>query len=266
MSLLHLIILGIVQGITEFLPISSSAHLILVPKVMGEADQGLLVDIGAHAGTLLAVLLYFWRDVLGLFEGAWDLVRCRETDRARLTRNVLIGSIPAGLIGFLMMDYQETLFRHIHWIIGANIVWALALYAADRFGKQANFIHQDMRWHHALIIGLVQVLAFIPGTSRSGITMTFGRLYGFARTEAAKFSMLLSMPITGAAVLAMGLKVLQGEASGESAHAFGIVAGLSFVTALFAIWGMMKWLRRFSFTPFVIYRLLLAAALYVWVI
>ena len=261
MTTLHLIILGIVQGITEFLPISSSAHLILVPKVMGEADQGLLIDLGAHAGTLLAVMLLFWREVGQMIAGAWDTVRLQKTQNARLVQYLFLGTIPAALVGFLLEDIQGTVLRHVEIIIFTSVFWGAMLWWVDRTSKSDKTVGNDLTLKNVLIIGIAQALAFVPGTSRSGITMTAARSLGFARVEAARFSFLLSIPITAAAVLLGIVKLLKGEGSGESVHAFIVVAVVSFVTALGAIVFLLQWLKRFNYTPFVIYRFALAAAI-----
>lgn len=266
MSFLHLAILAIVQGITEFLPISSSAHLILVPQLLGEADQGLMIDIGAHAGTLLAVILFFWRDSLAILRGCGDVVRRRQTDEARLTLYLALATIPCVLAGLAILSYKETLLRHIPLIIISNVVWGIALWCADKYRPQEKTLDNDFTWKRALFIGLAQVIALIPGTSRSGITMTAGRYLGFTRLDAARISLLLSIPITTAAVLAMLVKMAGSPPSPEQWQQFGIVAILSFVTSLLAVWGMMHWLKRFNFTPFVIYRLLLAVFLVFWLV
>ena len=264
MSLLHLVILAIVQGLTEFLPISSSAHLILVPKLMGAADQGLMIDVGAHAGTLMAVTLFFWRDVLQVLKGVWDFIRRKDTSDARLAFCLCIATIPAVIAGFALMDYQEILMRHIPIIIISSIVWGLALGWFDKVSAQDKTITGDLTWKRALFVGCAQVLALIPGTSRSGITTTAGRYLGFSRLEAARLAMLMSIPITAGAVLAVVVKMLDSQPKPEEFSQFGIVAGLSFVTALITVWGLMRWLKRFNFLPFVIYRLALAVFLIVW--
>ncbi len=261
MTLLQLFVLGVVQGITEFLPVSSSAHLILVPHVMQLPDQGLLIDLGAHAGTLLAVLILFYRDVWRMVLGAWDTVRLQKTNNARLVQYLFLGTIPAGLAGFFLEDIQGTLLRHIEIIIFTSVFWGIVLWWVDRTSPQEKDVAQHMTLKNVLIVGLAQMLAFVPGTSRSGITMTAARYLGFKRIDAARFSFLLSIPITAAAVLMGGVKIMNGEAAGQSAQDFIVVAGVSFVTALIAILFLLQWLKRFNYTPFVIYRLLLAATI-----
>lgn len=265
MSTLHLIILAIVQGITEFLPISSSAHLMLVPQVMGEMDQGLMIDVGAHAGTLLAVIWVFWRETLQMMIGGIDILRGKwKTVNALLSFNLLIATIPGAIAGFAIIEYQDTLMRHLPLIIISNLVWATVLYVVDRKSPQDKNISTDLTWRKSLFVGMAQMIALIPGTSRSGITMTAGRYLGFTRLEAARLSFMMSIPITLGAVLAVMVKVIKSHPGPEEINQFGIVAGLSFVTALATIYFLMKWLKRFNYTPFVIYRLLLAAVMIVW--
>jgi len=264
MTHLHLIILGIVQGITEFLPISSSAHLILVPQFLGDVDQGLMVDVGAHAGTLLAVVLVFWRETLQLVRGSWDTVRLRPTWDARLTQYLALATIPGVIAGVALVDYQEALLRHIPVIIGTNVVWGLALYWADKTHPQDKTIQNDLSWGKAFVVGCLQALALVPGTSRSGITMTGWRYFGFARLEAAKLSLMMSIPITAGAVAMVIIKLIKHPPSPDELMQFYVVAGLSFVTALAAIFGLLRWLKRFNFTPFVVYRLGLAVFLTIW--
>jgi undecaprenyl-diphosphatase len=264
MNMLHLVVLGIVQGISEFLPISSSAHLILVPKFLGTVDQGLLVDVGAHAGTLIAVFIFFWRDVLMLVRGGVDVLRFRQTPASRLVFFIIMASIPGGVLGLFLADYQETWLRDVWIIIVANVVWGAALWWADARGAQTKNMDDHMTLRTAMMIGCAQALALVPGTSRSGITMTAARAQGFSRTEAARFSFLLSIPLTAAAVCLMLWRIASGEASGESIHAFWTVAVISFLTAIVTIWGLMHFLRRFSFRVFVIYRFVLAGVLLVW--
>lgn len=265
MSTLHLIILAIVQGITEFLPISSSAHLMLVPAVMGEADQGLMIDVGAHAGTLLAVIIIFWRETLQMTAGGIDILRGKwKSVNAILSFNLLIATIPGAIAGFAILSYKDTLMRHLPLIIISNVVWATALYLVDRYKPQDKTISNDLTWKKSLFVGIAQMIALIPGTSRSGITMTAGRYIGFTRLEAARFSFMMSIPITLGAVLAVMKEVLEANPTSAELMQFAIVAGLSFVTALITIVFLMKWLKRFNYTPFVVYRWLLAIGMVIW--
>ncbi|MEQ9814387.1 MAG: undecaprenyl-diphosphate phosphatase [Azospirillaceae bacterium] len=260
MPFLHLLVLALVQGITEFLPISSSAHLVLVPYLTGWADQGLVIDVAVHVGTLGAVLIYFWRDVLAVLVGLGRLATGRRTPGGRLALLLIVGTIPAVLAGFALHRYAPTLFRSAEVIAWATLVFGLLLWLADRAALQIRRI-EHLGWSDAIIIGLAQCLAFIPGASRSGITMTAGRFLGMERAEAARFSMLLSIPtILGAGLLATLDLAEAGDVTlGLDA---AIAAGLAFVSALVAIALLMAWLRRAGFAPFVVYRIALAGLLF----
>jgi undecaprenyl-diphosphatase len=257
--LFHIVVLALVQGITEFLPISSSGHLILVPMVIGWPDQGLAVDVAAHVGTLAAVLVYFWRDVLGMLVGLVRLAAGRRDPGARLALNLIIATLPALAAGFLVQRYANDAFRSLEVLAWAMIVFGLVLYAGDRIGYAAGRL-EKMGAGQALVIGLAQCLAFIPGTSRSGITMVAARLFGYERTEAARFSFLLSIPAILAAAALEGLEMLRAERL-EQLRDMGITAGLSAVAGFLAIAFMMRWLRHAGFGIFIAYRLLFGAVL-----
>lgn len=252
MSFLQILVLSIVQGATEFLPVSSSGHLLLVPVLSGWADQGLAIDVAAHVGTLVAVLIYFWRDVWRLATGTLKLLTGRLEAGGRLALYLLAATIPALLLGLFVDRYLGSLLRDPLVVAWALIGFGLVLYAADRVGPRALRI-EDVTLKSALLIGFAQVLAFIPGTSRSGITITAARLLGFERAEAARFSFLLSIPAIAAAGLWEGRKLL---AEGDPAllQAAVLTAGLSALAGLLAIAFLMAWLRRASFAPFVVYR------------
>jgi len=263
MPLYHYIVLALVQGITEFLPVSSSGHLALVPHVLELPDQGLDIDIAVHVGTLGAVLLYFWRDVLRALIGSGQLVRGRRTDNARLALHLAIGTLPLVVIGYLAKDFVGDMLRSLEIIGWTTLGFGLVLWFADRIGMTIMRI-EHMRWGHALLIGSSQVLALVPGTSRSGITMTAARLLGYERTEAARFSMLLSIPaILGAGIL-LFLEIYQAGNLDLGRNA-AFAAGLSFMAALLSIWGMMALLRHATFGLFVVWRVLLGGGLLLWV-
>jgi undecaprenyl-diphosphatase len=265
---LHLFILAIVQGITEFLPISSSGHLVLIPVLTGWPDQGLLMDVSVHVGTLAAVLLYFRQDTKGLFLAGLGAVGVAPARRAvegtlygKLFWALVIATVPVILAGFaLKATGAADLMRGAAVIATTSIVFGLLLYVADKRGAVDRSLHR-MAPRPALIIGLAQVLALIPGTSRAGVTMTAARYLGFERREAARFSMLLSIPTI------LGAGVLLGKDVADSGNpvvwvnaAFG--AGLSCLAALVAIHFLMKWLERASMTIFVVYRVLLGLSLF----
>ncbi len=261
MSLEQIIVLAIVQGITEFLPISSSGHLILIPALTGWPDQGLATDVMVHIGSLLAIMVYFWRDVLALCRGALDLLRRQLTADARLTVFVALATIPAVVFGLILKatGFLDTI-RGIEIVAWNAVIFGLLLLVADQIGTRAKTM-SDMTLHPALIIGLAQALALIPGTSRSGITITAARFLGFERADAARFSFVLGMPaIAGAGVLTVFEAYESGQAISSDAW---LAAGLTFLSALAAIAFLMAVVRRMSFTPFVIYRFALAGFLLV---
>ena len=261
MSLEQIVVLAIVQGITEFLPISSSGHLILIPALTGWRDQGLATDVMVHVGSLLAIMVYFWRDVLALARGTRDLARRELTNDARLTLFVALATIPAIAFGlFLKATGFLDMIRGIEIVAWNALIFGVLLLIADQVGARVKTM-DSMTLHPALIIGLAQALALIPGTSRSGITITAARFLGFERADAARFSFVLGIPaIAGAGVLT----VLEAYDAGHgiSSDAW-LAAGLTFLSALLAIAFLMAVVRRMSFTPFVLYRFVLAGFLLV---
>jgi undecaprenyl-diphosphatase len=259
MSLLQIFMLALIQGTTEFLPISSSGHLILVPTLTGWPDQGVVTDMVTNVGTLAAVIIYFWRDVVAMFWGALDLVRRRDTHNSQLCFHVLIGTIPIILAGILLkLTHLDEHIRSATLVAVNAIVFGVLLYAADTYGLLRRTV-VDMNWKSALLIGGAQALALSPGTSRSGITMTAARGLGFIRTEAARFSFLLSIPANGAASL---LVIGDALESGQTISGPVILTGLlTFFIALGTITLLMRMIRTMSFLPFVIYRVILGGTL-----
>ncbi|MDM8546259.1 undecaprenyl-diphosphate phosphatase [Candidatus Venteria ishoeyi] len=260
MELTQIIFLAILQGLTEFLPISSSAHLILLPYLLNWPDQGLAFDVAVHLGSLGAVLWYFRRD-LHLLLGNWfNSLRGRaQTPESRLVWGVALGTIPVALSGLLFADAIETHLRNIPVIALATIGFGVLLGYADWTGKRQRSEYQ-LNWKDILIIGLAQALALIPGTSRSGITITAALLLGLNRTAAARFSFLLSIPVI---LLAGGydiLKLLLQEASVDW-FALLLAAVISGLMAYACIYTFIKLLDKIGMQPFVIYRLLLGFGL-----
>jgi undecaprenyl-diphosphatase len=262
MFLLQIVVLAIIQGITEFLPISSSGHLLLVPAVTGWRDQGLLTDVMVHMGSFLAVVVYFWKDCLTLLQGAWDLVRGRMTPWGRLALWIVFATIPAVLFGLVLektgfMDAVRSMPQIIAW---NAIIFGTLLYLCDRFGVNRSLMI-NMRLAPALIIGVAQAIAIIPGTSRSGITMTAARALGFERSEAARFAFLLGIPaIAGAGALKIGDALESGQAI---TFEMLLTAVLTFFVALGTIAFLMQIIRRISFLPFAAYRVALGIVLLV---
>jgi len=260
LSFLQIVVLAVVQGLTEFLPVSSSAHLILVPKLTGWPDQGLAIDVATHIGTLFAVLIYFWRDIGRIAYGFLQLLRGKRDRWGVLAVYLLVGTIPALIAGFLVEHYVGAGFRNMELIAWTMTGFAIVLYVSDKIGLTVRRL-EHLTMGHAIIIGLAQAVAFIPGVSRSGITMVAGRLLGFERAEAARFSFLLSIPAIAAAGLWEGRKVLL-YGSAEMLHDALWTCGLSALAGFLAIAFLMSWLKRSTFTPFVIYRLLLGGFLF----
>jgi undecaprenyl-diphosphatase len=260
MSLEQIIVLALIQGVTEFLPISSSGHLILVPTLTGWPDQGLLADVMAHMGSFLAVVVYFWRDCISLLKGSIDLLRGQSNPWGKLAMLILLGTIPAVVFGVILdrTGFMDAA-RHMPQMVAWNaIIFGSLLYLCDRYGHSINRM-SDMTLWPALIIGMAQAIAIIPGTSRSGITMTAGRALGFERPEAARFAFLLGIPaIAGAGMLKLGDAVSSGEVISLDVV---LIAVLTFFVALGTITILMKLVRHVSFLPFALYRILLGVVL-----
>ncbi|MGB5539151.1 MAG: undecaprenyl-diphosphate phosphatase [Gammaproteobacteria bacterium] len=261
MDNLHAVYLALLQGLTEFLPISSSAHLILLPRLLGWADQGLAFDVAVHVGTLLAVLVYFREDVSRLLIAWLRSLGSRQTDAdARLAWFVILGTMPAAVLGLLLHDVIETWLRSPLVIAAATIGFGVLLGVADWRGRQQRDEHA-LRIGDVVIIGLSQALALVPGTSRSGITMTAGLALGMTRSAAARFSFLLSIPLIMMAGAFETLKLVQ-QAAPVDWLAILTGAGVSAVSAWLCIHFFLKLIERIGMMPFVVYRLLLGAALF----
>ena len=266
MESIQIIILALVQGLTEFLPISSSAHLILVPQLLGWADQGLAFDVATHFGTLIAVLWYFRKDLWPLFiDWSHSIQYQKHCGDSMLAWGVILGTIPAGIIGLLINEYADQL-RNPLIIASTTIIFGLLLWFADA-QVQKKIRHKEvLKTEHQLnlnmilFIGFAQVLALIPGTSRSGITITGALLMGMSRTAAARFSFLLSIPLILAASL---LKTLELSQLDHHIPWMDIILGifLSAISAYFCIHYFIKLLDRVGMLPFIIYRLLLGVFL-----
>jgi undecaprenyl-diphosphatase len=260
MPIEQILVLALIQGITEFLPISSSGHLLLVPLITGWPDQGLMTDVMVHMGSFLAVVVYFWRDILKLIIGTFDLLRGRMTLWGKLALFILAATIPAVIVGPILdkigfMDQVRTMPQLVAW---NAIIFGTLLYLCDRFGLWLKRM-EDMTLGQALIIGVAQAIAIIPGTSRSGITMTAGRALGFERPDAARFSFLLGIPaIAGAGILKLGTAISEGHMiSGDQL----LTAFFTFLVALATIAVLMKLVKFMSFLPFAIYRVALGIIL-----
>jgi undecaprenyl-diphosphatase len=253
MSLFHLFLVAIIQGITEFLPVSSSGHLILLPKLTGMTDQGQVIDVAVHVGTLFAVVIYFWADVRLAIGGI----------PRRLAMCLILATIPVVLFGLVLkLTGLDNAMRSVTVIGWTMLIFGLVLYWADQKGTQEKVAAQ---WSikDAFIMGLWQAIALIPGTSRSGITITAGRYLGYKREDAAKLAMLMSIPtiLAGGTLLAIEVAA---TANADLARDGAVAAVFAFVAAMLALTLMMRLLKSVSFTPYVIYRVILGLIL-IWI-
>ncbi len=255
MDWIQVIVLSIVQGISEFLPISSSAHLILTPKLLGWKDQGLAFDVAVHIGTLIAILYYFKDDIIPYIKDFFSSLKQRKTiGQSTVVWGVLVGTIPVGLAGLLFHDAIEQNLRSPLVIAFSTIFFGLVLLFADKKAGHKNLLHITLKI--AFLIGIAQALALIPGTSRSGITISMALLLGFNRIASAKFSFLLSIPVI---ILAGGLESLklinQGLDDDISILLSAVI--LSCLSAYICVKWLMKLLEKSTMLPFVIYRIIL---------
>ena len=260
MTTLQIVVLAIVQGITEFLPISSSGHLVLVPVMFGWADQGLAFDVAVHFGSLAAVCIFFRNDIASLLSGSVQVLGGNvKTPHARMALAIALGTIPAAVVGLLLASWIEANLRDpaviVYTLSGYGILMALA----DRFGRRERDI-TSVGFGDAFIIGCAQALALVPGTSRSGVTITAARFLGFERQDAARFSFLLSAPV----IFLAAMYKLIGLVTGDAAVAWGqlaLGAAVACVVAYLSIEFFMRVVTRIGLAPFAIYRLILAAVI-----
>lgn len=261
MSTLNIILLSVLQGLTEFLPVSSSGHLILFPKFTSFADQGQALDVAVHVGSVLAVIIYFSEDIWQILKGLWKthFLPSFKNYGSKLFWLIVIGTIPAVIFGLILKSGGTDWLRSTR-IVGWNIlIFGIILYVADKVGMTIRKVDHLGVWD-AILIGLAQCLALIPGTSRSGATITMARFLGLERREAAKFSMLLSIPAILGAGLLTAYEIYQGGDFSMVVDAFDGVT-YSFIASIFTIYVMMWWLKESTFLPFVIYRILLGGYL-----
>lgn len=261
MPLLDLVILALIQGIAEFLPISSSAHLILFPALTGEADQGLVIDAAVHVGTLAAVMLYFRSETARLFRGMLALARGRARDEdARLVLMLALATVPVVVVGAaIAVTGLDVALRSVALIAWTTIVFAIVLWLTDRFGGQGKMFGA-WRAPGAVAMGLAQAISIIPGVSRSGVTMSAARAMGYGRIEAARLSLMMSIPATMAVGGYLALKLVRAGDASVGADALA-AAAFAFLSALLALAFLMRMLRDWSMTPFVLYRLALGGFL-----
>lgn len=268
MVTLQTLILSIVQGITEFLPVSSSAHLIILSKLPDWVEQSLGANVALHTGTLLAVLIYFWRDFMKLCVGGIEIILLRFNRRTQYTAKIIIATLPILFVGWYSKDaiQHQILLDNIVLVIGfTSIVFGVLLWAIDAITPDEGNV-RNLSYVGAFVLGIFQVLALIPGVSRSGICMTAARMLGLKRTESAKISLIMGMPVLLGAVVLMGLEWYQEIQQSDGAFfdtntIYGM--GISFVVACMVIHFMMVWFRRFSMGVFALYRIILGIVLLV---
>lgn len=280
MTFFQLLLIAVVQGITEFLPISSSGHLILIPYLTDFPDQGPMIDVAVHVGSLLAIIVYFFKDVVVLARGGFASVGIGHAPaERRLFWWIVLGTLPAVAFGLAIKlgvfnSFVETMFgitvvhddlmgsiRFTELIAFNLIFYGILLGLADWIGKDVKSF-EDMSWRDGLIVGLAQALAIIPGTSRSGVTMTAARVLGYKRVEAARFSFLLSIPaVAGAGVLIVP-EILE---AGATLALDALIAGfLTFLSAFATMAFLMNFLKKASMMVFVIYRVAMGVALLIF--
>jgi undecaprenyl-diphosphatase len=261
-SLWQALVLGLVQGLAEFLPISSSAHLALAPLLLGWRDPGLAFDVALHLGTLLALAWYFRADWVSLIRAGVDLLTRRKITTPDHWQVVflVLATIPGAVAGLLVKDYAETVFRAPSLTAIALMVMGLLLWAADRFATRDRTL-DSLGVRDAILIGCAQMFALIPGVSRSGSTMTAARALGFTRPAAARFSFLMSMPITTAAVV---FKLPDAIAEHGLSAPLGVGIAAAAVSSWLAIDILLKYVSRYSFGVFALYRIILGASVLWW--
>ncbi|HBA66581.1 MAG TPA: undecaprenyl-diphosphatase [Methylococcaceae bacterium] len=260
MDIIQAISLALLQGLTEFLPISSSAHLILLPVILGWEDQGLAFDVAVHVGTLTAVVAYYRKDLLTII-AAWfgSCTGKGASDDSRLAWYVVLGTIPVGLAGLSMPHSLEESLRSPLVIASSTIVFAMLLWASEKFATERRTV---VNLFDALLVGVFQAIALIPGTSRAGITITAGLFSGLQREQAARFSFLLSIPVIALAGMLKAFELFKSDI--EVMWDFmAIGAAISCVVAYLTIGWFLKLLNRIGMIPFVWYRLALGIVLFV---
>ena len=249
---LQYLIIGIAQGFTEFLPISSSGHLVLVSELTNWQDQGLFTDVAVHVGTLLAVIIYLRNHILSLIKNFLLF----KVDNNKNLINIFIATLPAVIVGYFILDIVQNYFRDLRVVATTSIVFAALLFLADHF-KVKTSRWENMSYFQAFIIGLFQILAFIPGASRAGVTITGARLLGFDRTSAAIFSMLLSIPIIFASLVLTSVDLMNSSLPNINLYQSIFAASIACITALLSINIMMRLIQNYTFNIFIIYRVML---------
>jgi len=255
MTLEQILLLSFIQGLTEFLPISSSGHLVLIPSLIGWKDQGLMMDVAAHMGTLGSVIVYFRKDVLSLCKGSFSLLRGKVNENTHLLLNLIIATLPVVLLGIFFDKVVGDTFRNVTTIAWMGIIFGLMLYIADKYGHLIETV-ADTNLKRGLLFGIAQCVALINGVSRAGACITMGRFMNYKRTDAARFAFLMSIPTMIAAGALKGYQLFKSDDLSMLNDAM-LMTSFSFVFGFCAIAFMMRWLQKSTLTPFVIYRILL---------
>jgi undecaprenyl-diphosphatase len=255
---LQYFLIGIIQGVTEFLPISSSGHLVLFAQLTNWEDQGLFTDIAVHFGTLFAVIIYLRKDIYYFFTNIFQFKIFED----QIIFKIILATLPAIILGYFIYDYVSLYFRSIQLIALSSIVFAIILFFADRVKMESKGWNR-VTYIEALIVGLFQVLAFIPGASRTGVTVTGARLLGYDRVNAARFSMILSIPIILASMTLSLINILNEEYVAVNLYQSFFASLVAFITALLSIIFLMRFIKKANFNIFIIYRIVLGIILLV---
>ena len=255
---LQYFLIGIIQGVTEFLPISSSGHLVLFAQLTNWEDQGLFTDIAVHFGTLFAVIIYLRKDIYYFLTNIFQIKLFED----QIIFKIILATLPAIILGYFIYDYVSLYFRSIQLIALSSIVFAIILFFADRVKMESKGWNR-VTYNEALIIGLFQVLAFIPGASRAGVTITGARLLGYDRVNAARFSMILSIPIILASMTLSLINILNEEYVAVNLYQSFFASLVAFITALLSIMFLMRFIKKANFNIFIIYRIVLGIILFV---
>jgi undecaprenyl-diphosphatase len=255
---LQYFLIGIIQGVTEFLPISSSGHLVLFAQLTNWEDQGLFTDIAVHFGTLFAVIIYLRKDIYYFFTNIFQFKIFED----QIIFKIILATLPAIILGYFIYDYVSLYFRSIQLIALSSIVFAIILFFADRVKMESKGWNR-VTYIEALIVGLFQVLAFIPGASRAGVTISGARLLGYDRVNAARFSMILSIPIILASMTLSLINILNEEYVAVNLYQSFFASLVAFITALLSIIFLMRFIKKANFNIFIIYRIVLGIILLV---
>jgi undecaprenyl-diphosphatase len=255
---LQFFLIGIIQGVTEFLPISSSGHLVLFAQLTNWEDQGLFTDIAVHFGTLFAVVIYLRKDIYYFLTNIFQFKLFED----QIIFKIILATLPAIILGYFIYDYVSLYFRSIQLIAFSSIIFAIILFFADRV-KMESKSWNKITYIEALVVGLFQVLAFIPGASRAGVTITGARLLGYDRVNAARFSMILSIPIILASMTLSLINVLNEEYVAVNLYQSFFASLVAFITALLSIIFLMRFIKKANFNIFIIYRIVLGIILLV---